>query len=181
MVPARVGLRCSTASPANAPAGSRLAAPGVVAGLGLTWHAATLWPSYLARREGVSLRGVRRDVIRAAGPGGGVLDRPTISVPGLDIGKETQRQRPRFYRVMLHNDNFNRREYVVQVLLKIIPGMTVDDAVNVMQEAHVNGLACVIACAQQEAEEYCERLRLNGLMVTLEPSGSGGSGSPDAC
>lgn len=49
------------------------------------------------------------------------------------------------------------------------------------QEAHVNGLACVIACAQQEAEEYCERLRLNGLMVTLEPAGSGGNGSPDAC
>jgi len=49
------------------------------------------------------------------------------------------------------------------------------------QEAHVNGLACVIACAQQEAEDYCERLRLNGLMVTLEPSGSGGGGSPDAC
>ena len=34
---------------------------------------------------------------------------------------------------MLHNDNFNRREYVVQVLMKVIPGMTVDDAVNVMQ------------------------------------------------
>ena len=47
--------------------------------------------------------------------------------------KDTKKQRPRFYRVMLHNDNFNRREYVVQVLLKIIPGMTVDDAVNVMQ------------------------------------------------
>ncbi len=45
----------------------------------------------------------------------------------------------------------------------------------------MNGLACVIACAQQEAEDYCERLRLNGLMVTLEPSGSGGGGSPDAC
>ena len=47
--------------------------------------------------------------------------------------KDTRKQRPRFYRVMLHNDNYNRREYVVQVLLKVIPGMTVDDAVNVMQ------------------------------------------------
>lgn len=47
--------------------------------------------------------------------------------------KDTKKQRPRFYRVMLHNDNYNRREYVVQVLLKVIPGMTVDDAVNVMQ------------------------------------------------
>lgn len=56
-----------------------------------------------------------------------------------------------------------------------------DDVLCMAQEAHVNGLACVIACAQQEAEEYCERLRTNGLMVTLEPAGGGGKGSPDAC
>eukprot|EP00958_Prasinococcus_capsulatus_P028445 scaffold6740_cov350-Prasinococcus_capsulatus_cf.AAC.1 len=51
---------------------------------------------------------------------------------------------------MLHNDDVNRREYVVQVLLKVIDGLTVDDAVNVMQEAHVNGLACVIQCGQEQ-------------------------------
>jgi hypothetical protein len=34
---------------------------------------------------------------------------------------------------MLHNDNYNRREYVVKILLKTIEGLTVDDAVNVMQ------------------------------------------------
>ena len=33
---------------------------------------------------------------------------------------------------MLHNDNTNRREYVVKVLMKIVDGLTVDDAVNVM-------------------------------------------------
>ena len=36
------------------------------------------------------------------------------------------------YRVMLHNDNNNRREYVVKVLMKIVDGLTVDDAVHVM-------------------------------------------------
>ena len=35
---------------------------------------------------GAGLRCARRAIVRAAGPGGGVLDRPTISVPGLDIG-----------------------------------------------------------------------------------------------
>lgn len=34
---------------------------------------------------------------------------------------------------MLHNDNYNRREYVVKVLLKTVDGLTVDDAVVVMQ------------------------------------------------
>lgn len=41
---------------------------------------------------------------------------------------------------MLHNDNYNRREYVVKILLKTIEGLIVDDAVNVMQVgAAVNG------------------------------------------
>ena len=44
------------------------------------------------------------------------------------------------------------------------------------QEAHQNGLACVIACAQEEAETYCEGLRGNGLISSIEPDGSGGSG-----
>jgi ATP-dependent Clp protease adaptor protein ClpS len=46
---------------------------------------------------------------------------------------DTVKRKPPIYKVLLHNDNFNRREYVVKVLLKIVEGMTVDDAVNVMQ------------------------------------------------
>ncbi len=74
---------------------------------------------------------------------------------------------------MLHNDNFNKREYVVQVLMKVIPGMTVDIAVNVMQEAHVNGLAVVIICPQHDAEEHCMQLRNNGLLSSIEPATGG--------
>lgn len=32
-------------------------------------------------------------------------------------------------------------EYVVQELMKVVPGMTVDIAVNIMQGAHCNGTA----------------------------------------
>lgn len=77
------------------------------------------------------------------------------------------------YRVMLHNDNYNKREYVVQVLMKVIPGMTVDNAVNIMQEAHYNGLAVVIICAQVDAEEHCMQLRGNGLLSSIEPASGG--------
>jgi ATP-dependent Clp protease adaptor protein ClpS len=78
------------------------------------------------------------------------------------------------YRVMLHNDNYNKREYVVQVLMKVIPGMTLDTAVNIMQEAHHNGLAVVIICTQVDAEEHCMQLRGNGLLSSVEPASGGG-------
>ncbi|MCL7043031.1 hypothetical protein MKW94_005620 [Papaver nudicaule] len=118
--------------------------------------------------------------ISAAGPGkgGGLLDRPTIekTTPGreseFDLRKSRKTAPP--YRVLLHNDNFNKREYVVQVLIKVIPGMTLDIAVNVMQEAHINGMAVAIICAQADAEEYCTQLRGNGLLSSIEPASSGG-------
>jgi ATP-dependent Clp protease adapter protein ClpS len=46
---------------------------------------------------------------------------------------ETLRRKPPIYKVMLHNDNYNRREYVVKTLLKVVEQITVDDAVNAMQ------------------------------------------------
>ena len=130
--------------------------------------------------------------------------------------RQTKRRRPPSYRVLLHNDDHNKREYVVAVLLKVrgwvedgsfyllpgagagrgtaagrwqrgglwpppppppplppihtyppaphptphtppsphhqvVEGTTVDDAVNMMNEAHLNGLALVAECAQVRA------------------------------
>nr|KAJ0211739.1 hypothetical protein LSAT_V11C400213000 [Lactuca sativa] len=68
--------------------------------------------------------------------GDGVLDKPVIekTTPGreseFDLRKSRKMAPP--YRVMLHNDDYNKREYVVQMLMKFIPGMTVDNAVNIM-------------------------------------------------
>jgi ATP-dependent Clp protease adaptor protein ClpS len=42
-------------------------------------------------------------------------------------------KKPPTYKVMLHNDNYNRREYVVKVLVKVVDGMTSDDAQQKMQ------------------------------------------------
>ncbi|KAL5544724.1 hypothetical protein UlMin_008508 [Ulmus minor] len=110
--------------------------------------------------------------------GGGVLDKPTIerTRPGResDFQKRRTRKISPPYRVLLHNDNYNKREYVVQVLMKVIPGMTVDNAVNIMQEAHYNGLAVVIVCAQVDAEDHCMQLRGNGLLSSIEPADGGG-------
>ena len=42
-------------------------------------------------------------------------------------------------------------------------------AALLLQEAHESGIALVVACAQDKAENYVEGLRLNGLISTMEP------------
>ncbi len=37
---------------------------------------------------------------------------------------------------------------MLQVLMKVVEGTTVDDAVNIMNEAHLNGMAMVTQCTQ---------------------------------
>ncbi|XP_031491464.1 ATP-dependent Clp protease adapter protein CLPS1, chloroplastic [Nymphaea colorata] len=129
--------------------------------------------------QGICLNRVTFMTVSATTPGkgGGLLERPTIerTTPGreseFDLRKSRKIAPP--YRVLLHNDNYNKREYVVQVLMKVIPGMTLDNAVNIMQEAHYNGLAVVIICAQADAEEHCMQLRGNGLLSSIEPASGG--------
>ena len=108
-------------------------------------------------------------VAGAVGAGGDVLDRPTV-LPG-EPQTRRRRKRPPIYKVLLHNDDYNKREYVVQVLLKHVEGYTVEDALNVMREAHLHGIALVIECSQDKAEETCEAIRLCGLICTIEPRG----------
>lgn len=112
----------------------------------------------------------RRAVTCFAKSGGaGVIDNPTSTTPTYEKGTENIYKKPPIYNVLLHNDNYNRREYVVKALLKVVQGLKVDDAVNIMQEAHNAGLALVICAPQEDAERYCEGLRLNGLTSTIEP------------
>ncbi|MGL5807748.1 MAG: ATP-dependent Clp protease adapter ClpS [Xenococcaceae cyanobacterium] len=82
---------------------------------------------------------------------------------------ETVRKPAPRYRVLLHNDEFNSMEYVVQTLMKTVAGMTQPQAVNIMMEAHTNGTALVITCALEPAEFYCETLKSHGLGSSIEP------------
>lgn len=74
------------------------------------------------------------------------------------------------YRVLLHNDDFNSMEYVVQTLMQTIAGMTQPQAVNIMMEAHTNGTALVITCELEHAEFYSETLINHGLTSSIEPA-----------
>lgn len=91
-----------------------------------------------------------------------------MSVETLTKSSTTRKLAPR-YRVLLHNDDFNSMEYVVQTLMQTVPSVTQPQAVSIMMEAHTNGMALVITCAQEHAEFYCETLKTHGLTSTIEP------------
>jgi ATP-dependent Clp protease adaptor protein ClpS len=91
-----------------------------------------------------------------------------VSVETLEKRSTARKLAPR-YRVLLHNDDYNSMEYVVQVLMKTVPSITQPQAVSIMMEAHTNGMALVITCAQEHAEFYCETLKNHGLSSTIEP------------
>ena len=91
-----------------------------------------------------------------------------MSVETLNKSSTVRKLAPR-YRVLLHNDDFNSMEYVVQVLMTTVPSLTPAQAVDIMMEAHTNGLALVITCALEHAEFYCETLKSHGLSSTIEP------------
>lgn len=83
-------------------------------------------------------------------------------------------QRPRLHKVILLNDDYTPREFVVSVLMAVF-GMSEDQAYRVMMTAHSRG-ACVVAVytqdvAETKAKEGTEAGRSAGypLMFTTEP------------
>jgi ATP-dependent Clp protease adaptor protein ClpS len=60
-------------------------------------------------------------------------------------------ERPRLYKVILLNDDFTPREFVVEVL-KAVFRMTASEALGVMLTAHRRG-ACVVAVFTREVAE----------------------------
>jgi len=87
---------------------------------------------------------------------------------------KTRLERPRLYKVILLNDDFTPREFVV-VVLKAEFRMTEDEAHRVMITAHRRGV-CVVAVfardiAETKAARATDMARAKGypLMFTTEP------------
>ena len=90
-----------------------------------------------------------------------------MSVETIEKPSTIRKHAPR-YRVLLHNDDYNAMEYVVQTLITTVPSLSQPQAVSIMMEAHTNGFALVITCAQEHAEFYSETLKTHGLSSTIE-------------
>jgi ATP-dependent Clp protease adaptor protein ClpS len=91
-----------------------------------------------------------------------------MSTQTIDKPSSSAKLAPR-YRVLLHNDDYNSMEYVVQCLLEVVNVLTQPQAVEIMLEAHNNGVALVTTCMKEHAEFYAEGLCSKGLTSTIEP------------
>jgi ATP-dependent Clp protease adaptor protein ClpS len=100
------------------------------------------------------------------------MSRQTVLKPRTEVKPKTER--PKLWKVILLNDDFTPREFVVQVL-KAVFRMNAEQAYQVMMTAHRKG-ACVIAVftkdvADTKAKEATELGKQNGypLYFTTEP------------
>lgn len=72
------------------------------------------------------------------------------------------------WRVVLHNDDHNTMDHVVESLVRCVPSLTVEAAAAIMFEAHHEGKATVIECPKEAAEHYRDALESRGLTATIE-------------
>ena len=69
--------------------------------------------------------------------------------------------------VVLHNDDVNEIGHVVSALLRSVPELSTERAVEVMLAAHEHGQAGVVSCPLERAELYRDRLESHGLTATI--------------
>ncbi len=78
------------------------------------------------------------------------------TVTKLRTKTETRTQRPRLHKVILFNDDYTPRDFVVQVL-KAVFRLIETQALNVMMTAHRKGVSDVAVLAQDIAETKAAR------------------------
>ncbi len=93
---------------------------------------------------------------------------PTPPATGVDTDVLARLLPP--WRVILHNDDHNSMDHVVESLVRCVASLTIEEAVEIMLTAHNHGQAEVIACPKEAAEHYRAKLESCGLTSTIEPS-----------
>lgn len=73
------------------------------------------------------------------------------------------------WKVLLHNDDKNDMQHVVNSIVELTP-LNEQDAVNRMKEAHETGVALLLVTHKERAELYLEQFQSKSLTVTIEPA-----------
>ena len=73
------------------------------------------------------------------------------------------------WKVLLHNDDKNSRDYVVNTITQLTP-LNKQDAELRATEADKTGVALLLTTHKERAELYQEQFTSKGLVVTIEPA-----------
>lgn len=87
-----------------------------------------------------------------------VIEKPEV--------KKEKRIYPK-YKVILHNDDINSFEYVLNTVSQVI-GMSLEDAYPIVLEAHERGKSIAKVCTLEHAEHYSQGLKDKGIESTIE-------------
>lgn len=89
----------------------------------------------------------------------------------VKVAPKTQRktQKPKMYRLCILNDPFNTKSRVIQVLLKVVQGLSFSRASMAMEEAHNHGKGVVGIYHQELSEHYCSSINSSGIFSIVEP------------
>ncbi|MFY7897085.1 MAG: ATP-dependent Clp protease adaptor ClpS [Phycisphaerales bacterium] len=103
----------------------------------------------------------KQEAPQQAGPATAVAERPAPALPDRKLDKLPP------FKVLLHNDDENSMEHVVQTVVELTP-LTIERSVQVMLEAHDSGVALLLVTHKERAELYCEQFRSKKLVVSME-------------
>ena len=73
------------------------------------------------------------------------------------------------WKVLLHNDDVNSRDYVVETIVMLTP-LKEQDAIIRMDEADKTGVALLLTTHKERVELYKDQFQTKGLTVTIEPA-----------
>ncbi len=96
-------------------------------------------------------------------PDGGTA---TLAPPAKAPARQKPKQLPLF-KVILHNDDKNTFEHVIQSILRLTP-VEFDDAVRKTLEAHETGVSLLLVTHRERAELYLEQFISLSITVTIE-------------
>jgi ATP-dependent Clp protease adapter protein ClpS len=79
---------------------------------------------------------------------------------------------PPHYKLLLHKEiGVFDHQYVAKVVHKTIDGMSFEEACDKTTEAYLMGSSLLRICPQELAKDYCEKIRANKVMATIEAVG----------
>lgn len=79
---------------------------------------------------------------------------------------------PPHYKIFLHRDNAFDHQYVAKVVHKAIDDMSFEEACDKTTEAYLMGRCLLRVCPQELAEDYCEKISANKVIVSVEGVGN---------